>query len=358
MLTQTIMEKEAREAPGVIEKQLLQNEGIWLTLAERLHKNPVPFAVTIARGSSDHAATFLKYLLEVKFGIPTVSAAPSVLTIYQKNLHLKGALVIGVSQSGQSPDIVEMMRSARQSGAITVAIVNKENSLLAETSEYVIPIRAGVEEAVAATKSYIGSLSAFLHFLAVYEKHLLKKQETFLALQALPDLMRETFSISWNDFSAKLFEVSSSVRQNSIILGRGFGYPIAQESALKLKETCALHAESFSSAEFLHGPLGLIQEAFPVILYLQDDQTIKSSLMTAKRIKEAGGSVFVISPQDLVEPDPSISTQVFWLPKSRHPLLDSVLGIAAFYPMVAKLSVLKGMNPDAPRLLKKVTETR
>jgi glucosamine--fructose-6-phosphate aminotransferase (isomerizing) len=354
MLTSTQMEKEAREAPRVIEAQLQENAVHWTRLCERLKTNPPAFAVTIARGSSDHAATFLKYLLEVRFGIPTVSAAPSVLTVYQRHLNLKGALVIAISQSGQSPDLLEMMSSAKASGAITVAIVNQENSPLATLSEYVVPIHAGKEEAVAATKSYIGSLFAFLHFASMYEGSGGLRSE----LIRLPELIHKTFELDGGGFAEALYEVSSGSRQNGVILGRGFGYPIAQESALKLKETCALHTEAFSSAEFLHGPLGMIQASFPVILYLQQDQTLEGSLMTAKRIKDAGGRLFMISPESLSEKVFSLSNDIFELPKSTHPLLDSILGISAFYPIAAKLSVLRGMNPDQPKLLKKVTETR
>ncbi len=361
MLTQTRMEQEVRETPAVIEAQLSRNEEKWLKVIQRLQSQPVPFALTIARGSSDHAATFLKYLLEVKLGIPTVSAAPSVLTIYQRELNLKGGLVIGISQSGQSPDLLEMMQAGRRSGALTLAIVNQENSPLAELAEYVIPIHAGPETAVAASKSYLGSLTAFLHFLAMYEKHSLKlsgPDRMSEALKDLPRLMEETFAADWTALAQSWFEISRDHDQSGIILGRGFGYPIAQETALKLKETSALHAEAFSSAEFLHGPLGLIKAFFPVLLYLQSDQTLKGSLMTAKKIKEAGGSVFVISPKDLVQPEETCYTQMFCVPKTRHPLLDSLLGIAGFYPMAAKLAVLRGMNPDQPKFLKKITETR
>jgi glucosamine--fructose-6-phosphate aminotransferase (isomerizing) len=354
MLTSTQMEKEAREAPRVIEVQLEKNQKHWVELCERLKKNPPPFAVTIARGSSDHAATFLKYLLEVQLGIPTVSAAPSVLTVYQSHLKLKGALVIAISQSGQSPDLLEMMSSAKASGAITVAIVNQEDSPLARLSEYVVPIHAGKEQAVAATKSYIGSLFAFLHFIGVYQS-----SSTLLSdLLTLPEQIAKTHRLDGSAFAESLHQASTGGRQNSVILGRGFGYPIAQESALKLKETCALHAEAFSSAEFLHGPLGMIQESFPVILYLQQDQTLEGSLMTAKRIKDAGGRLFMVSPESLNEKVSSLSRNIFELPKSTHPLLESVMAISAFYPIAAKLSVLRGMNPDQPKLLKKVTETR
>jgi glutamine---fructose-6-phosphate transaminase (isomerizing) len=353
-MTRSKMEKEAFETPLVVERQLRENKAVWSLLCERILREPPPFAMTIARGSSDHAATFLKYLLEVKLGIATASAAPSVLTVYQKNLNLKGALVIGISQSGQSPDSVEMMKSARESGAITVSIVNQVDSPLAKISEYVVPIWAGVEEAVAATKSYIGSLAAILQFLSIYEEHQKNKDQSLSeALPELPRLMAEAVSSDWKELIQDLKSVSDAV-----ILGRGFGYPIAQESALKLKETSSLHAEAFSSAEFLHGPMALIKKAFPVLLYLQDDQTLKGSLATAQRIIQAEGRVFVISPKKLVTLDKSIATQVFWLPESVHSLMDSILGIQAFYPMAANLALVRGFNPDAPLLLKKVTETR
>jgi len=345
----TMMEKEAREAPFVVERQLRENVGVWTALSERLRREKVPFAVSIARGSSDHAATFLKYILEVYFGIPTCSAAPSVLTVYQKTLRLNQALVLGISQSGKSPDIVEMMKSARDSGAITVSILNCVDSPLAEVSEYVIPIWGGVEEAVAATKSYLGSLSAILQFIAIYQEDASLKR----ALEQLPLAMNEALSQDWTALSEGLTKETDAV-----ILGRGFGYPIAQETALKLKETSALHAEAFSSAEFLHGPMGMIREGFPALLYLQNDATLAGSLTTAERILKAKARVFAACPQGLITSSQNFQGEILSLPKSLHFLTDPLVAIQAFYRMAAGLSLARGLNPDQPPLLKKVTETR
>ena len=345
----TIMQKEACESPWVIQRQLKENQGVWEALCSRLREETVPFAMTIARGSSDHAATYVKYALETQFGIPTCSAAPSVLTVYQKPLRLEGGLVIGISQSGQSPDIVEMMKQARADGAITVAIVNQVSSPLADAAEYVVPMWAGEEEAVAATKTYIASITAVIQFLSIYtaDKSLVD------SLAKLPETMGAASKCDWHSVSAALEKANDAV-----VLARGYGYPISQEAALKFKETSSLHAESFSSAEFLHGPMALIKKDFPVLMFLQDDNTLKGSLATAQKIVAAGGKTFIAVPEGLVDLDSTVATAVLPLPKSLHPLMDPLMAVQAFYPMAANLALKRGFNPDSPENLKKVTETR
>jgi glucosamine--fructose-6-phosphate aminotransferase (isomerizing) len=345
----TIMQKEAREAPWVIQRQLKENKEVWEALCMRLKEVEVSFVMTIARGSSDHAATFVKYAIETQFGIPVCSAAPSVLTVYEKPLKLKNSLVIGISQSGQSPDIVAMMEQAKAAGAVTVAIVNQVASPLAQAAEYVVPMWAGEEQAVAATKSYIASVTAILQFISMYSQD----EALVNALEWLPHTMEKASNSNWQP----LLNVMEHA-EGGVVLARGFGFPIAQEAALKFKETSSLHAEAFSSAEFLHGPMALVKDNFPVLIFLQNDQTLKGTLATAQKIVAAGGKTFIAVPEGLVSLDQSVASCVLPLPKSVHPLTDALLAIQAFYPMSANLALKRGYNPDAPDNLKKVTETR
>ncbi len=346
----TRMEQEAREVPGCIAKQWLENKSVISELCARVAKDKPAFAMTIARGSSDHAATYAKYLLETELGLITASSAPSTVTLYHSMLQLKNSLVIGISQSGKSPDICEVMQQAQKNGAITVAIVNVVDSPLAHLADYVIPLHVGTEKAVAATKSYIGSLTALIQLIATLSKN----EKLLNAMQALPDALHEAANQNW--------DVAINALKNShdaLVLARGYGYPIAQEAALKLKETLSIHAEPFSGAEVLHGPFAVIKKDFPALLFTQNDESLSSMLALSKKIKDVGGNTLIAVPQGSV--DQKIITESashsLPLPKSIHPICDPLLCIQAFYPMAAQLAVQCGKNPDAPDNLQKVTET-
>jgi len=347
----TIMEQEAREAPKIVARQLQENLAVLKSLCERVSQVQPRFAVTIARGSSDHACTYAKYLLETKLGLVTSSAAPSVITTYCSDLKLGGALVIGVSQSGKSPDICEMMEAARSKGAITVAITNHPVSPLAEAAEFVVPIWAGEEKAVAATKSYLGSLSALAQFVAL----LSHDEKLISALQELPESLSKALKCDWSLALPQLKEI-----ERTFVIARGYGYAIAQEAALKFKETASIQAEAFSSAEVLHGPFALIKRDHPFLLLTQNDRTLPGMIMLAKKIKNLGGVPIMAISQNLAFDNElaDVLSLALPLPDSLHPILDPLMVIQAFYPMVAQLAVLRGYDPDAPANLQKVTETR
>lgn len=342
----TKMLQEVHEIPEKIAYQLKQNEPIWQEIKQRAQKSPIHFCMTVARGSSDHAATFAKYLMEVFLGLPTASSAPSIHTLYHSKLKLAHSLVLGLSQSGQSPDLCEVVQQARQSGALTIALVNQVDSPLANLAEYVVPLHAGEELSVAATKSYVATLSALVQATAI----LGNDQGLLDALDQLPAYLSEALSTNWQLVSAYLKNA-----QDILTIGRGFSYPIAQEAALKFKETCRLHAEAFSSAEVLHGPMALIKKDFPVLQFIQNDVTIPNNLELAQQLAALGSQMFIAAPKGCVR----IPKGCNWLPmpKSLHGTLDPLVMITAFYVMVNKLALLKELNPDNPPNLKKVTET-
>lgn len=343
----SIMEKEAHEAPKVIAHQLQANYGILSDLSKRLKQSEPGFAVTIARGSSDHAANFAKYVFETQLSLVTASAAPSVSTIYKSQLKLKNSLVIGFSQSGQSPDVCEMMELARKQGAITVAMVNHENSPLATIAEYVIPLLAGKEVAVAATKSYLATLAGIINLVAIHKQDAALK----VGLAQLPELLEQALHCEWGPV-IELFKAAS----DALVVARGYGFPIAQEAALKFKETCAIHAEAFSGAEVMHGPLALIGEGFPVLLFAQEDASLPGMLdLTESMTKSLGANTVLALPKNLDRPDHY--TSIIDLPASLHPLLDPLMAIQSFYPVAARIAQAKGLNPDHPQNLKKVTKT-
>ena len=346
----TLMEQEARQSPQIITEQLQKNHKILSELSERIKKTNPEFAVTIARGSSDHASTFAKYLIESKLGLVTSSAAPSVLTLYKSKLNFKKAIAIGVSQSGESPDICEVMSQARKGGAITLSFVNHPESHLAKESEYVIPLHAGEEKAVAATKSYITTLSAMLHAvgLCAGDKELIEN------LKKLPASLEKSLSMDWSP----CVDIFKDIK-DTLVIARGYCYPIAQEAALKFKETCSIHAEAFSGAEVLHGPFALMKKNYPVLLFAEDDSSLKGIIDLARKMKNVGVKTLLAAPKNEIPKDTldEIASVALPLPESIHKLCDPLMIIQAFYPMMAHLAVKRGCNPDAPDNLKKITET-
>jgi glucosamine--fructose-6-phosphate aminotransferase (isomerizing) len=343
----TKMAEETHQIPDVVSTQFVHNAPLWEKLAKEIQTCDIRFVMTVARGSSDHAATFAKYLFEVYLGLPVVSAAPSINTIYHSKLKLKNSLVIGVSQSGQSPDICEVLQQAKDQGALTVALVNQADSRMANIADYLIPLCAGPELAVAATKSYVASLSALVQGVAICAQD----QALLNALTHLPGRMAQALDVNWD-------AALSALRHTNDIftIGRGFGFPIAQEAGLKFKETCRLHAEPFSSAEVMHGPFALIQKAFPVLQFVQDDATLPGSLALVDKMSQLGSNVLLAMPEGLATVPAGVHTLP--LPQTLHGTLDPLVAIVAFYGMVEKLALLRGFNPDKPENLKKVTETR
>lgn len=347
----TIMEEEAREAAGIIETQITENEEVLLSISRKLAQKPPAFAATIARGSSDHACTYAKYLLETKWGLVTSSAAPSVATIYKQPLKLEKSLVIGLSQSGKSPDICETMEMARKEGAVTVALVNVTQSPLAEAAEFVVPLHAGEERAVAATKSYLASLACLLHMTTVFTGD----RGMAEALRKLPDGLRGAQSVDWSAAADVLQYVNET-----LVVARGYGYPVAQEAALKLKETSSIHAEAFSGAELLHGPFALLRRCYPLLMFVQNDATLPGMLELSRSIVGLGAHCFLAVPAGIVD-ERTLEESAYRtlpLPESIHPTCDPLMFIQAFYIMAARLAVQMGLDPDRPELLKKVTETR
>jgi glutamine---fructose-6-phosphate transaminase (isomerizing) len=337
---------EIHQVPSVLEQQRLENKHRIEALATAIASRQPRFAMTIARGTSDHAANFLQYVLESQLGLVTASAAPSVVTAYNAKLQLEGALVVAISQSGQSPDVVNSLAAARQQGALTVAIVNAPDTPLEDAAEFCLPMHAGVEEAVAATKSFIASLFAPLQLIAALKSD----QGLYQALERLPSAAKialETESIAVS--RAERYRYAESM----VALGRGLHFPLAREMALKLKETSVVNAEAFSSAEFAHGPIILIESGFPVLGFLARDATRQGTLERYADLAARGAEVVLIGA-DAPEIPATIRLST---PDTGHILTDPIVAMLAAYLFAAHLSLAKGLNPDAPRTLSKVTKT-
>lgn len=328
----TLMEKEARQAPEVIAEQLQVNAKVAARIGEKLNQFDPKMVMIIGRGSSDHAGVFGKYLFEIEVGIPTFAAAPSVASVYGKTLKLDKALAIVISQSGRSPDILSQAQMAKDAGAYTIALVNDESSPLAELVDDVLPLKAGPENSVAATKSYLATLSALLQLAANWGKN----EDLINALQTLPQGLQQAV-----DSDVQLTAQSLTDTRNLVVLGRGLGFAVSKEIALKLKEVCSIHAEAFSSAEFLHGPVTLVAQQLDIIDCHVNDESAEAHKEQVVEVTNRGADMIHLN-------------QVV---NDIHPRLAPLLVLQRFYLDVEKVALAKGFNPDEPQGLKKVTRT-
>ncbi|WP_068109411.1 SIS domain-containing protein [Tropicimonas marinistellae] len=340
-IPETQMRREIREIPAAVERLMSKGRPAIEDAARAAAARNPAFAITIARGSSDHACTYLKYASELLLGLPVASVGPSIASIYDAHLRLQQSLCIAVSQSGKSPDIVELARMARFDGAISMAITNNRHSPLAESCSHTLDICAGPERSVAATKTFVTSIVAGLLLLAEW-----KQDEALVtALMHLPDLLHGATAVDWPEVRATL-----DGRHSLFTLGRGPAWAVSNEAALKFKETCQLHAESYSSAEVLHGPVSIVGEGFPVICFAAEDAAEKAVNEIADQISNKGARVFVTSPKV------SAATPIDHV-RTGHPLTDPISLIVSFYSMVERFAVERGIDPDTPRHLQKVTQT-
>jgi glucosamine--fructose-6-phosphate aminotransferase (isomerizing) len=337
----TLMLAEAHEAPERVADALKHDTGLYAELARKLRQHPPRFAATIARGSSDHAASFAASLIGIDAGLATASIPPSLVTRYGARLALDGALVLGLSQSGASPDIVRTLAAARSGGALTVAIVNAAASPLTDAADYVLHQRAGAERSVAATKSFILTLVAIARLVAVWRDD----AALCAALERLPDHLRAALACDWSA-AVPIFAAA----RNLYVIGRGPALAIASESALKFKETCQLHAEAVSAVEIQHGPRAVIDADFPVLAYGISDPGGSDARAVAAELARGGGTVALAAPV----PGAGLHLP---LPPPLHPRLDPIVAVAAFYVLAEAVARARGLDPDHPRNLQKVTRT-
>src|SRR5918996_1139696 len=307
------MLQETREAPARVAELLGHDAPSYGALAESLASRPPAFAATIARGSSDHAATYAASLLGVAAGLATASIPPSLVTRYGVALDLRRALVLAISQSGASPDIVATMRAATASGACSVAIVNAPDAPLASVARLIAHWRS--DAALAS------------------------------ALERLHERLDAALRCDWSA-ALELLAPAGSL----YVVGRGLGFGIVHEWALKLKETSGLHAEALSAIEVQHGPRAVIDEAFPVLALALDDPAGRDAAAFAAGLAERGHKVAVASAAP-------VAGAHLPLPPPLHPLLDPIVAVQAFYPLAALLAEARGLDPDRPRGLSKVTAT-
>ncbi|WP_244293995.1 SIS domain-containing protein [Pannonibacter carbonis] len=341
MTTKTHMATEVAEIPEAAARFLADARAPLAAAASAMRSLDPHTIVSVARGSSDHASTYFKYAVELAAGVPVASVGPSIASIYGRTLKLKGAACVGVSQSGKSPDIVEMMRLAGEGGALTIALTNNSASPMAGVSAHTLPLSAGPEQSVAATKTFVNSVVAGLALLAEW----LEDEALRAAVAGLPDAFAKALEQDWTALSDRLVRA-----QSLYVLGRGPGFAMSNEMALKFKETSGLHAESYSAAEVLHGPAAIVGGRFPVLALGVDDAALPHVRATAERLVGQGADVFVTGLEVAGATTlPTVS--------GLHPIVAPLVLGVSFYKFIEELSRRRGFNPDVPPHLKKVTET-
>lgn len=336
----TLMKKEIFETANVLRQQAQDSHII--NLRQQLGDTPPSILLTSARGTSDHAAEYLSYLLMRYRGIPCASIPMSLNTIYQTIWHGKDALTLTISQSGGSQDLVESAKSFHQVGIPVLALLNTVPSPLAEVSNHVLNIDAGEEKSVAATKSFIASVTAGIRLFASW----LNQADLLPALDALPEKIEAAQQLNWQP-AIDLLKNTDRL----YVVGRGAGLAIAKEAALKCKETCLLQGEAFSGAEVKHGPMALMNEQQIVLILAPKDETQAGLIDTAKQFKNMGAKV-------LLAADDSVTERDLPLIDAGHSALQGLTTIQTFYAMAEQLSGARGINTDNPPNLNKVTYTR
>jgi glucosamine--fructose-6-phosphate aminotransferase (isomerizing) len=336
----TLMYLEAGQAAQAVRDQLFSNAEEMERLGERLRLMAPRAVVTCARGSSDHAATFAKYLIETRLGVLTSSAAPSVSSVYDTRPDLANSVCLAISQSGASPDLLAAVRKAREAGAVVVALVNTKDSPLAGLADHLVPLCAGAETSVAATKSFIASLAAIIHLVSCWAED----RELSEEIRKAPRHLERAWNLDWRAAVAHLQPASGL-----FVVGRGMGLGVAQEAALKLKETCGIHAEAVSAAELRHGPMALVRPGFPVLIFSQNDE--------ARAGVEVLAAELVARKADVMIAGFRCQGALHLAAEPAHPVIEPMLIAQTFYRMANALSLARGLDPDRPPNLRKVTET-
>jgi glucosamine--fructose-6-phosphate aminotransferase (isomerizing) len=336
------MTAEAREAPDVVRRQADLLDRPIRDLVARLRRIEPRLVVTCARGSSAHSALFGKGLIERYLAIPVVDAAPSVVSVYRRRLRVDGQVFIAISQSGRSDDLVESAVSAKECGALTIAVVNDTGSPLASASDVVLPLAAGEESSVAATKTFIASVAALLRLIAYWSGD----AGMMAAIETLPHRLSSAAQLDWSNALDALSQAKSLA-----ILGRGPTLAIAEEASLKLKEVCHIHAEGYSGSEFQHGPIALVSQDYPVLVLMPNDEAGYELSRLAAHLCHKSRFVFVTGGAiGGAERLPALRPQ--------HPDADAICLIQTFYGFAAHLADRLGLDGDAPRHLQKITRTR
>lgn len=337
--------REIREQPDALRRLLDEGRNSVEALARAFDQARPSYGLFAARGSSDNAARYGQYVLGIENELIVALAAPSLFTLYGANPHMKDSLTIGVSQSGQSPDIVGVVERAKRAGALTAAITNDPASPLATCAHHTVELRAGEEAAVAATKTYTTELMA----LAMISAALSDEQSRFDELARVPGYVEDTIASNAKLQGTEKFRDMKHL----VVIGRGYNYSTAFETALKIKETNYLVAEPYSVADLLHGPVAMIDQGFPVLLISPEGKAHVDAPKVVEMVKDRGARLIAISNDADLLAQAELGLRLPAMPEWLSPLVAVVAGQL----FAGALAQEKGLDPDKPRGLSKVTLT-
>jgi|YelNatPaOPRAMG01_1025707.scaffolds.fasta_scaffold10578_3 glucosamine--fructose-6-phosphate aminotransferase (isomerizing) len=342
------MRLEILEQPDWMDYVIEAEQEKVFALADAIRDRDIRYVLIAARGTSDNAATYAKYLFEILTGMPVALAAPSVFTLYDAHLNLSNTLAMGISQSGQATDVVQVLSAARSAGALTACLTNNADSPITRVSDHSLLCHAGEERSVAATKTYTTALA----LVAMLVGHLSGNRNIMDGLKTISDKMRQVLKME-----EKISRSMERFRymEECAVLARGINLATAQEAALKMTETSYVVARPFSGADFLHGPVAMLHEGFPCFLYAPNDQSYSFMLELALRIREAGGEMVITAESKEIG---KLGTQFMQLPVSCNEYLTPILYILPAQLMAYHLAKIRGEDPDSPRGLTKITQTR
>ena len=348
MLKQSHLFQEIHEQPDALRDLLVKEHNAMQHLVEEINQKQISRIVIAARGTSDNAGRYAKYLLGAVNGMIVALATPSLFTVYEQPPQFGNALVIGISQSGKSPDIIAVINEARRQGALTAAITNSSDSKLGQAAEFVVDLHAGVEQSIAATKTYTGELAA----IALLSSLLADDPQMIAELEQMPDVVASTLSMEDN-----IAQIAQRYRymQHCVVIGRGYNYATAFEIALKLKELTYTIAEPYSSADFMHGPLALIENGFPVIVIAPSGVMSPEIRDFMQTLKAREAEIVAISDESETL---ALARIPLKLPTTVPEWLSPLAVIIPGQLLAMHLAHVRDYEPDHPRGLRKVTETR
>lgn len=343
-----LMWNEILEEPKTIENCIQQNRNRISEIVDRIRKSDINMIMIAARGTSDHAAVYAKYIMETTLHIPVALAAPSVFTVYGGNLKLDHALVIGISQSGKAADVLEVIRAAKDSRAVTVSITNFPDSPLALEAAYHLDCSAGIEKSVAATKTFLAQITLMAALTAAWSGN----GEMMAKLMEIPQKVEQIIRDS--------DEIADKVQryrymEECFVLARGINYAIALEGALKIQETCYVRAKAYATSDFYHGPYAMIEEGTAVIVFAPSGPSLKDVRDMIRKLKESGAELVIVSDLEEIRAEGACS---FSIPGAGDDLFSPFYNVVVAQIFACRLALAKGLNPDSPRCLSKVTITK
>ncbi len=342
------MWEEIFEQPDAVKRCGETNKEVISELVKVLENRNIEFVVVAARGSSDHAGLYGKYIIEYQLGIPTVLASPSIFTIYGRGMKLKNSLVIGLSQSGMAADVLEVIRHGNREGALTLGITNNTASPLAKEAAFHLNCDAGTEKSVAATKSFMTQMYLIAQLVAVWSESEDMKYE----LLKIPGGISEVLCTAEH-----IREIAGKYRKidKCFVLARGINYPIALETALKMQETSYVGAKAYASSDFYHGPFAMIEEAVPVIVFAPGGPMQNDALEIIRKLQVNKAELIIVSNKREILEMGAVGLSI---PDTEEDMISPFYNIAVAQIFTCGLALSKGLDPDAPRGLKKITVTR